>query len=159
VNWAEFEKAAPDLAHNGRERFERTRVALLGTLRPDGSPRISPIEPYLLSRQLVIGVMRSAKGHDLLRDARCTLHSAVFDVNGSDGEFKLHGRAKPLSEGDLHGVDADAWWKGRPADTFALYAIDIDSASFTSWDTLAGRLSVLRWSLETGTSELSRDYP
>jgi pyridoxamine 5'-phosphate oxidase-like protein len=91
MNWAEFEEAAPDLAHNGRERFERTRVALIGTLRPDGSPRISPIEPYLLSDRLVIGVMRSAKGHDLLRDGRCTLHSAVSDVNGSDGEFKLRG--------------------------------------------------------------------
>jgi pyridoxamine 5'-phosphate oxidase-like protein len=159
MNWAEFEEAAPDLAHNGRERFERTRVALIGTLRPDGSPRISPIEPYLLSDRLVIGVMRSAKGHDLLRDARCTLHSAVSDVNGSDGEFKLYGRAKPLSEEDLRGADADAWWKGRPSDSFALYAIDIESASFVSWDTLSGRMSVLRWSNDAGASEVTRDYP
>jgi hypothetical protein len=159
MNWAEFEEAAPELAHQGRERFERTRVALLGTLRPDGSPRINAIEPYLFGDHLVIGLMRSAKARDLARDPRCTLHSAVTDVNGSDGEFKLHGRAVPIHERDLQGADEDAWWKGRPSDTHALYSIDIESSSFVSWDTLTGRLSVLSWSRDTGTSEIERDYP
>jgi hypothetical protein len=159
MNWGEFEQAAPELAHQGRERFERTHVALLGTLRPDGSPRISPIQPYLLAERLVIGVMGSPKAHDLSRDARCTLHSSVSDVNGSEGEFKLHGRALPIRETDLNDRDADAWWKESAPDSFALYSIDIQSATLVTWDTLTGRLAVRNWSPRGGTTEMTRDYP
>jgi hypothetical protein len=33
-----------DRSPRGKGRFERARVALLGTLRSDGSPRIGPVE-------------------------------------------------------------------------------------------------------------------
>jgi hypothetical protein len=57
-----------------------THVALLGTLRRDGSPRISPVEPYLWEGQLLIGAMAwSPKAADLRRDLRYVLHSAVID--------------------------------------------------------------------------------
>ena len=43
------------------------RVALLGTLRRDGSPRINPIEPYIAAGQLIIGAMAwSAKANTLV---------------------------------------------------------------------------------------------
>jgi hypothetical protein len=45
--WRDLETVAPEIARLGKERFDRARVALLGTLRKDGSPRISPVEPYL----------------------------------------------------------------------------------------------------------------
>ena len=92
--WRDFEAAAPELARLGRERFERTGVVLVATVRKDGSPRISPVEPYLVLGHLLLGMMwRSRKALDLLREPRCAVHSAVCDPNGSDGEFKLYGRA------------------------------------------------------------------
>ena len=45
--WGDLEAAAPEIVRLGAERFQQSRVALLGTLREDGSPRISPVEPYL----------------------------------------------------------------------------------------------------------------
>ena len=68
MTWAALEMGAPELAREGWARFDRTHVALLGTLRRDGSPRISPIEPFLISGELVFGVMRSPKWEDLERD-------------------------------------------------------------------------------------------
>jgi hypothetical protein len=77
--WQEFEAAAPRLAGLGRERFERDHLALIGTLRAEGSPRISPVEPYLVLGHLLLGFeWPTSKARDL-RDPRCTLHSTVTD--------------------------------------------------------------------------------
>jgi hypothetical protein len=82
--WAEFEGAAPEIARLGRERFVRAGVALLGTLRRDGSPRISPVEPHFVSGHLLFAAMSwSVKARDLARDPRCVLHSAVSDPDAS----------------------------------------------------------------------------
>jgi hypothetical protein len=42
--WEEFKCDAQELAALGEERFERTGLVLLGTLRKDGWPRINPVE-------------------------------------------------------------------------------------------------------------------
>ncbi len=55
--WRDLELGAPRLASLAMASLDATRVALLGTLRRDGSPRISPIEPYRVGGQLLIGVM------------------------------------------------------------------------------------------------------
>ena len=78
MNWYELERAAPLIAQLGRQRLDQAHVALLGTLRRDGSPRISPVEPYLTQGQLVFGAMSwSLKTRDLSQDPRCVLHSAI----------------------------------------------------------------------------------
>ena len=75
MNWDEFQKEAPELADFGRERLERSGLVLVGTLRKDGWPRISAVEPLITDGQLYLGMMwRSRKALDLLRDPRCTLH-------------------------------------------------------------------------------------
>ena len=40
--WEDFRLHAPKLAKLGEERFERSGLVLLGTLRKNGWPRISP---------------------------------------------------------------------------------------------------------------------
>ena len=78
MSWHELEASAPEIARLGKERLIHARVGLLGTLRKDGSPRISPVEPYLSHGHLLFGAMSwSLKTGDLLRDSRCVLHSAV----------------------------------------------------------------------------------
>lgn len=155
--WSEFERAAPDLAAYGRERLERTRVALIATLRPDGSPRISPIEPVFAKGHLLLGVMRSAKERDLERDPRCALHSSVSDVEGSEGEFKIHGRAVRVDETVREG-EYDAWWKEFP-DRATVLELVIDSASLVTWDTGRGMLKLTRWSRSSGLIVQARSYP
>jgi hypothetical protein len=75
-------------------------VVLVGTIRRDGTPRISPVEPWLMDGELWLSMMwRSAKACDLLRDQRILVHNAVSNRNGEDGEFKLRGTAR--AEADL----------------------------------------------------------
>lgn len=75
------------------------RHKTIGTLRADGSPRISGIEAAFEDGELVFGSMPNArKGADLRRDPRFALHSATVDpVEGSEarwpGEAKISGRA------------------------------------------------------------------
>ena len=62
MNWDEFQKEAPELAAFGRERLERSGLVLVGTLRKDGWPRISAVEPLITDGQLYLGMMwRSRK--------------------------------------------------------------------------------------------------
>src|SRR5207249_3618148 len=44
--WSDFAVAAPELAAIGQQRIEATGLVVIGTLRRDGSPRISPVEPF-----------------------------------------------------------------------------------------------------------------
>ena len=71
MKWREFAVGARELADLGRRLFEDAGLALVGTLRKDGWPRISPVEPYIVDRQLMLGMMpRSMNALDLRRDQR-----------------------------------------------------------------------------------------
>src|SRR5258708_15319547 len=99
MHWNTFRETAPTLAHVAAARFARSGVAFLGTLRQDGSPRISPVEPLLAPEDLLLGLMwHSTKALDLLRDPRCTLHSAITSLEGTGGECKLDGRATEAAD-------------------------------------------------------------
>jgi hypothetical protein len=55
--WRDVELGAPEIARLGMARLNTARVAMLDTLHRDGSPRISPIEPYMVSGRLLVGAM------------------------------------------------------------------------------------------------------
>ena len=157
--WRDLEAAAPEIARLGKERFDQARVALLGTLRRDGSPRISPVEPYLTQGHLLFGAMSwSSKTRDLLRDPRCVLHSAISDPDSSEGELKLYGRALEADDQIRNGC-LDGWWAVRPTEAASVYSLDIDQATFISWDTAHGEMTVRRWAPQVGYRETRRDYP
>ena len=154
--WREFEAAAPALAQAARARLEGTSIALLGTVRADGSPRISPIEPYFTADHLLFGAMaRSAKTRDLERDARCTLHSAISDPNAGEAEFKLYGTATDVDETP----PPDAWWLSYPADMAHVFALDVAEAVWVRWALELGEMTVTRWSAARGLEEQLRAYP
>ncbi|HUF54192.1 MAG TPA: hypothetical protein VMR52_10525 [Dehalococcoidia bacterium] len=92
MNWNEFAEAAPELAKAGEERFEKWGLSLVGTVRKDGSARISPVEPLIVDGELMLGMMwQSTKAKDLMRDPRVLVHSIISDRKGDQGEFKLRG--------------------------------------------------------------------
>ncbi len=90
MRWDEFIKACPELGQLARERFMRDELVLLGTIRADGRPRISPCEPDMVEGRLLLGMMwQSPKAKDLLRDARLTVHSVPSDRMNAAGDVKL----------------------------------------------------------------------
>jgi hypothetical protein len=133
--WRQFAAQAPELAALGEARFARTGLALLGTLRRDGWPRISPVEPFIVDGQLCLGMMwRSVKALDLLRDPCCVVHSAVSDREGTDGEFKVYGRAVEVTGLEERRRFGDAVYAAigfRPEEPeFHCFAIAIESVAF-----------------------------
>ena len=140
MDWSQFRSREPSLAAIGEERLESTGLVLLGTLRKNGWPRISPVEHLIFEGQLYLGMMwQSRKALDLLRDPRCSLHSTVSDRNGSEGEFKLYGRAVEVNDPDTRNRYGQALCEkigydpggAEPDDEeYHLFSIDILSASF-----------------------------
>ncbi|MCB8984353.1 MAG: pyridoxamine 5'-phosphate oxidase [Ardenticatenaceae bacterium] len=100
TTWKEFAQQAPDLAAFGAQRFQ-SQVAYLGTLRPDGGPRVHPVTPILGEQLFLFMEPTSPKGKDLQRDGRYTLHCSVEDANGGRGEFYVRGRASLTAAGQL----------------------------------------------------------
>ena len=157
-NWRDVELGAPELARLGLARLT-SRVALLGTLRRDGSPRISPIEPRIAQGQLLIGAMAwSAKASDLRRDPRYALHSVVTGPDTAEGELKLYGAAVQASR-DLRAAAADAWWLACAPEKAAVFTLHIEQAVFIEWDIEHGLMTAHRWSPATGYAVASRHYP
>ena len=136
VSWRQFAAQAPELATLGEAQFTRTGLALVGTLRRDGWPRISPVEPLIAHGQLYLGMMwRSVKALDLLRDPRCVVHSTVSNRDGTEGEFKVYGRAVEVNDPEERRRFGDAVYAAigfRPEEPeFHCFAIAIDSVAFS----------------------------
>ena len=86
MKWDEFAAAAPELAQLGRDAFEEDHLAILGTLRKDGWPRISPCEVYFVHGELMLGMMpNSRKVFDLRRDEsdQCSDGQALRNPGGA----------------------------------------------------------------------------
>jgi Pyridoxamine 5'-phosphate oxidase len=159
MTWHDLQTAAPEVARLGKERLDQARVAMLGTLRKDGSPRISPVEPYISQGQLIFGAMSwSLKTRDLLRDPRCVLHSVIAGPDSGEGELKLYGRASE-ADAQIRAGCQESWWQERPADAATVFVMNVEQATFISWDTAHGEMTVRRWSRGRGVSETSRSYP
>jgi hypothetical protein len=99
--WHLFAAVAPDLAAFAREQFAPGRVAVVGTIRADGSPRVSNGEPHIMEGKLYLGMMwQSRKALDLLRDPRILLRNAVCTSTGDEVEINLSGCAIEVHEPD-----------------------------------------------------------
>ena len=111
ATWEEFATAAPQIA----EIFVRRHAAagglcMLATLRPDGFPRISPMEPRIFEGTLWIGGMPgTAKFRDLLADPRFALHTATVDTQVADGDAKVWGTVE-----DVHDAAPAPALRGAP---------------------------------------------
>jgi hypothetical protein len=140
-SWAEFAKLEPEFAAFGEARF-RSGVAYLGTLRPDGSPRVHPVTPILGEQLFLFMEPTSPKGRDLQRDARYTLHCSVEDSSGGEGEFYVKGRA--ILTGDpfmrAQAVRASPY---VPQDRYILFMLTIEYAFMNTY--VDGKPTPRRW--------------
>jgi hypothetical protein len=134
MRWDEFTTACPDLAKLARDRFERDQLVMLGTIRADGRPRLSPCEVDFAAGRVLFGMMwQSPKARDLLRDPRLTVHGVPSDKTNAGGDVKLYGTA--VDERDpglraefLRAIQARIDW--QPPEPYHLFSLDVTEAAF-----------------------------
>lgn len=152
MRWDAFERACPELARMARERFVKDDLVLVGTIRADGSPRISPNEPDLAAGRLFVSMMwRSEKALDLLRDPRVAVHSVPSDRMGTGGDVKIYGRVLDEQDPEIRSAFREAiraridWAPDEPS--YHCFSVDVESAGFIRFgeDPL-----VLAWDPERG---------
>jgi hypothetical protein len=153
VRWDEFEQACPEIAALARERFVRDDLVMIGTLRRDGSPRISPNECDFAAGRLFVSMMwRSRKALDLLRDPRIVVHSVTCNRMGTDGDVKVYGRIVDEQDPAIREAFRDAiraridWTPGEPE--YHCFSVDVEQAGFIRFT--PETIEVLRWRPETG---------
>lgn len=136
TTWSEFTAEAPRISEIFRRRHAATsNLCMLATLRSDGFPRISPVEPMIFEEKLVIpGMPGTTKFRDLARDPRFCLHTATIDTMVGEGDAKLFGVVADDPDTALHvrfaqylyaesGLDL----RDRPFEHF--FVADLSSAS------------------------------
>lgn len=152
TSWDEFAAVAPRIS----EIFARRHAAagslcMLGTLRPDGYPRISPMEPRFFEGELWIGGMPgTAKFRDLAADPRFTLHTATVDTRVTEGDAKVWGRVEDVQDEALHQRYAEALFEETGFDLRGqkfghFYRADITGASAVQ--VIENHLDVTVWKL------------
>ena len=155
MRWADFERAAPELAALGMAGFREQNLCLIGTLAADGWPRISANEVYFPGGELLLGMMRnSRKSKDLERDARITVMTPQCDREAKRGDFKIYGRAVAVTDGATRERYADTVFAAiqwRPIDPYPLFSVDIERASYINF---GDNHRMLRWSVDRGFEQL-----
>lgn len=124
-SYADFTREAPDLAARVRARFEAHLHHVMGTLRADGSPRLSGTEARFFEGELYLGSMPGArKLADLRRDPRVALHAATVDVKLEEGDAKVSGRAVECDPDEARRFFASLGREHDAADSEATEAAD-----------------------------------
>ena len=130
ATWAAFEHADPGLAAFGRDRVHG-HVCFHATLRPDGSPRVHPVEPWIAEGLLLVRFRaRSPKVAEVARDPRYALHGPMDNPEGEGGEFFVAGSMAPLS--DDHPAAAEV--ARATATPLAFYALTVMEAVGTTYE-------------------------
>jgi len=160
TTWKQFCEAEPELGARAQAILSSTTNCVLGTVRADGSPRLSGIDPFFLDDELWIGCMpNSRKGADLRRDARLSLHGIPWESrkikdgrpDPGDGDAKVTGRAVPVEDpAEVQAIFA-RYFADLDFDTPSdgeLFHVDLDSVVTVGVD--GEELVIDRWSTETG---------
>lgn len=133
LNWAEFAKAAPEIAEAGLALTDPNEVALLATVSAEGRPRIHPFVLKFVEGRAVAFILRtSPKKRDLDERGFYTVHA---QPGPEDEEFMISGKAICIHE------EADFRTRALKAMGFVteadegeiLYEFLIDRALWTRW--------------------------
>jgi Pyridoxamine 5'-phosphate oxidase len=150
VAWQEFVDEAPSIAEIFVRRHTATgNLCMLATLRSDGYPRISPIEPRVFEgRLVVVGMPGTTKFKDLGRNPRFCLHTATVDTHVSDGDVKLWGDVRNVQDKELHqrfatNLFEETGFDLRGQDFDPFYVADLNGAS--SVEMREGQLTITIW--------------
>jgi Pyridoxamine 5'-phosphate oxidase len=156
MRWDEFAASCPRIADLTEERFRTDQLVILGTIRPDGSPRLSPCEVDFAADRLLLGMMwQSRKAVDLLRDPRIAVLSVPPDRMAETGDVKLYGRVVDERDPAVRTAFRDEttrridWAPDEP--NYHLFSVDVEQAAFIRFG--EERLA-LAWDLVRGFREV-----
>jgi hypothetical protein len=169
MRWADIERQQPRLAVLAQDRLIAPGVLLVVTIRRDGTPRLSPVEPFVLDGDLWLSMMLgSLKAADLHRDPRVLVHSVVTGPAGEEGELKLRGTAVSADDTGTQQRYADAVTAALPwspdVGRFHLFRVDIDQVTYLRYDNATGDQHLVLWppgreTLRRGTSATTVGEP
>jgi len=158
MRWDAFQVACPEIAELAARRFADDQLVLVGTVRADGSPRISPTEPDIAAGRLFVSMMwRSPKALDLFRDPRIAVHSLPSDRMNEGGDIKLYGRVIDERDPGVRQAFRDAiqaridWAPVEPR--YHCFSVDIESAGFIRFSEV---IDVWTWDPAAGLRQTSR---
>ncbi|WP_421120368.1 pyridoxamine 5'-phosphate oxidase family protein [Aquihabitans daechungensis] len=167
TSWTDFEQAEPELARRARGIISATTNCVLATIRADGSPRASGIDPFFRDGDLWIGSMPdSRKGADLARDPRIALHGIPWESrkvkdgaeDPGDGDVKITGRAVKLGDSEASARILSEYFAeigvDEPEEGGDLYTIDLATVVVIS--VADDQLVVDRWSAVDGRKVVKR---
>jgi hypothetical protein len=149
MEWSDLISQQPALGKVAHEALIEPGVLLIGTIRRDGSTRISGVEPLIMDGLLWVSMLQdSMKAGDLRRDSRITLNSIVTSPDPIT-EIKVRGTVRRESDRAVHDrfaatVAATLGWQpvvGR----FTLFAIGIDDVTYIGYDAETRGQQVARW--------------
>ena len=165
ASFTELGSIVPDLAVRARAILSSTTNAVLGTVRRDGTPRLSGIDPFFHDGELHLGSMPDArKGQDLRRDPRMVLHSIPWEsrrlrdgaADPGAADVKLTGAASLVTDPAVIGAifktpaeDVD------PATSGDLFVIDVVGLAVIS--VADDQLVIERWTATDGHHVIRRD--
>jgi general stress protein 26 len=169
MRWHELQTRQPRLGAVLHDRLITPGVLLVVTVRRDGTPRLSPVEPFVLEGDLWLSMLQgSLKAADLHRDQRVLVHNVVTGPNGEDGEVKLRGTAVATVDRAAQQRFADAVSAALPwspeVGRFHLFRVDVEDVTFLRYDNATGDQFLTRWpagteTLRRGTSATSLGDP
>ena len=141
TSWTEFAQQEPELAAFGQARFQHG-VAYLATVRADGGPRVHPVTPIIGEQLYLFMEPTSPKGKDLQRDSRYTLHCAVEDSGGGEGEFYVRGQGV-FTDDPMIREQAVAASSYAPQERYILFVLSVEFAFMNQY--VEGGTKTRRW--------------
>jgi hypothetical protein len=160
TTWTDFTQAAPELAELVQARFEATGLGLLATLRKDGAPRISGVEPSIFDGEVWLGMMDgSVKARDLQRDPRLALHNATVDKEVKEGDVRVSGRAVEITDDATKKRFLAAFREANdygPPDDDPMHLFKVDITDVVSIQPGGDHLVIQSWSPAQGLRRVER---
>jgi hypothetical protein len=149
MRWSEISARQPALGAVADRLLVEPGVLLAGTIRRDGTARISGVEPLVLDGDLWLSMMSgSAKCRDLGRDPRVVLNSVITSPS-PPAEIKVRGAARMVTGQEQQDRYAAAvrehiGWQPVPGQ-FTLFVVDVADVTYIGSESGIGAQHVARW--------------
>lgn len=149
MRWSEIPARQPALGAAADRLLIEPGVLLAGTIRRDGTARISGAEPLVLDGDLWLSMMSdSAKCRDLARDPRVVLNSIITSPS-PPAEIKVRGTARTVTERDQQeryaaAVAEQIGWQ-PVAGQFTLFIVEVTDLTYIGSEPGTGAQHVARW--------------
>jgi pyridoxamine 5'-phosphate oxidase-like protein len=149
MRWSEISARQPALGAVADRLLIEPGVLLAGTIRRDGTARISGVEPLVLDGDLWLSMMSgSAKARDLARDPRVVLNSVITSPS-PPAEVKVRGTVRAVTGRDRQeryaaAVREQIGWQ-PVAGQFTLLIVEVADVTYIGSEAGTGAQHVARW--------------